>query len=253
MADPRLPSVYNLISLDSVGSTNDEARELARQGEDVAPDGTLVWAREQTAGRGRRGRKWSSPAGNLYTSLILRPDVPARDAAQLSFVAALALFDALGTLSEPGHQVHLKWPNDVLLQEKKVAGLLLESESSGDATPEWIIVGMGLNVGWHPEDTDFPATSLRFEHWSTTVEEALQAYARSFMLWANRWLDEGFDPVRKNWLWRAMGVGEAIEVRLETQTLNGVFKDLDADGALVLEQDGETRRIAAGDVYFPGA
>ena len=104
MSEPRLPSVYNLISLERCASTNDEARDLARKGEDAAPDGTLVWAREQTKGRGRRGRDWVSPPGNLHLSLILRPEVPLREAAQLSFVTAVALYDALGNISEPGHQ-----------------------------------------------------------------------------------------------------------------------------------------------------
>ena len=173
------------------------------------------------------------------------------EAAQLSFVAALAIYDALGTLSEPGHQIHLKWPNDVLLQDKKVAGLLLESESTGDGTLEWVIIGMGLNIALYPEDTTFPATSLRSEHWPTTVEEALQAYARSFLGWANRWVEDGFAPIRKAWLVRAAGRGEPIEVRLENQTLKGIFKDMDETGALILDQDGKTRLITAGDVYFP--
>jgi len=251
MLTPRLPSVYNLVSLETVTSTNDEARKLAAQGEEAAPDGTIVWALEQTAGRGRRGRQWTSPKGNLYTSLILRPEVPAREAAQLSFVAALGLYDSLGTLSDPGHQIHMKWPNDILLQEKKVAGILLESESSGDGGLDWVIVGVGLNVASYPEDAAYPATSLRAENWPTTVDQALEAYARSFLGWANRWVEEGFQPVRKTWLQRCMGLGEPLEVRLETETITGIFKDMDEDGALVLDQDGTERRIAAGDVYFP--
>jgi len=255
MSTPHLPAAYNLVALESVGSTNEEAKRLAALGEDEAPDGTLVWAREQTAGRGRRGREWSSPPGNLHTSLILRPEVPLSRLGELSFVAALAVYDALGSLGEPGHQVHLKWPNDVLLNEKKVAGLLLETESAGKGgNAEWVVLGMGLNVGWHPEGTAFPATSLRFEEWSTTVEQMLEAYARSFLGWAARWVDEGFDPVRRNWLWRCKGQGEAIEVRLGTETLTGVFQDLDEHGALVLNLDGAERRITAGDVFFsPGA
>lgn len=254
MSTPRLPAAYNLIALESVGSTNEEAKRLAAEGEVVAPDGTLVWAREQTAGRGRRGRTWISPPGNLYTSLVLRPEVPVQRMAELSFVAALAVYDALGSLGEPGHQVHLKWPNDILLNDKKVAGLLLETESAGKGEGAgWVVLGMGLNVGWHPDDSEFPATSLRYEEWPTTVEQALEAYARSFMMWATRWIDEGFDPVRRNWLWRCKGKGETIEVRLGNETLSGLFKDLDVDGALVLDHDGTTRRITAGDVYFPAA
>ncbi|MBT6095187.1 MAG: biotin--[acetyl-CoA-carboxylase] ligase [Rhodospirillaceae bacterium] len=246
---PKLPAAYHLIALDSVGSTNDEAKRLAALGEAEAPDGTLVWAKQQTVGRGRRGREWSSPPGNLYTSLILRPNVPMARMPELSFVAALAVYDALGSLSGPGHQVRLKWPNDILLDEKKVAGLLLETESAGGAC-DWVVLGMGLNIGWHPEDTPYPATSLRFEGWSTSVDEALEAYAKSFLGWSERWLAEGFEPVRKNWLLRCKGQGEAIEVRLGAETLNGTFTDLDSYGALVLDCEGEVRHITAGDVFF---
>ncbi len=251
MKTPKLPAAYNLIALGSVGSTNEEAKALASKGEGEAPDGTLIWALEQTAGRGRRGREWSSPPGNLYTSLILRPDVPVSRMPELSFVCALAVYDALGSLGEPGHQVHLKWPNDVLLNEKKVAGLLLETESLGERkNVDWVVLGMGLNVGWHPEDTAYPTTSLRFEQWPTSVEQALEAYARSFLAWANRWLDQGFEPVRKNWLWRSKGRGEIIEARLDGKTVTGMFKDLDASGALVLDCGGEVCHIAAGDIFF---
>lgn len=250
MASPRLPSVYNLVTFEAIGSTNDEARALARQGEEIAPDGTLVWALEQTAGRGRRGREWHSPKGNLYISLILRPEVPTKDAAQLSFVAALGLYDALGTLSDPGHQIHLKWPNDILLQDQKVAGLLLETESSGEDHADWVIVGLGLNVASFPEDMPFPATSLCAENWAVSVEDTLQAFSRSFLGWANRWVNDGFAPIRQTWLMRAKGLNKPIEVRLENETLKGTFIDLDEDGALLLDQDGKMRRIAAGDVYF---
>jgi len=253
MATPKLPSVYNLIALDSVDSTNAEAKRLAARGEDDTPDGTLVWAGEQTAGRGRRGRDWDSPKGNLYCSLVLRPEVPIAEASQLSFVAGLAVFDALAALSEPGHEVQLKWPNDILLNGKKVAGILLEAETAEDQTPPWLVLGLGLNVGSHPQDTDFPATSLRFEGWGSTDTDVLEAYCRRFLLWSSRWLDEGFAPVRKNWLWHCRGQGEEISVRLENETITGVFRDLDEEGALVLDQDGKERLITAGDVYFTDA
>lgn len=251
MNSPRLPSVYNLIALETVGSTNAEAKRLAQQGEEAAPDGTLVWSREQTEGRGRRGRDWSSPKGNLYTSLILRPEVPISQAAQLSFVAALAIYDALGSIGPAGHQVHCKWPNDILLNEKKIAGILMESEGgTQDAPADWMILGMGLNVEWHPVDTEFPATSLRFEGFPNTVEDVLEAYAKSFLSWTNRWLSDGFAPVRENWLWRALGKGESIKVRLEHQTLTGTFTDMTETGALLLDIDGTERQITAGDVFF---
>ncbi len=253
MREPKLPSVYKLISRDAVDSTNAEARRLAAAGEDEAPDGTVVWAKQQTAGRGRRGRGWESPPGNLYCSMILRPERPADEAAQLGFVAGLAVYDALGLLGEPGHEVHLKWPNDVLLNGRKVAGILLESEASRADLPPWIVLGLGLNVGFHPADTEFPATSLRAEGWPSTEVDVLEAYCRGFLSWTAKWLDQGFDPIRKNWLWRCRGRDEEIEVRLENETVSGIFTDLDANGALVLEIGGEERRITAGDVYFANA
>lgn len=252
MLQLQIPSLYNVVRYDTIGSTNAEAARLAALGEEEAPDGTLVWSLEQTDGRGRRGRDWKSPTGNLYTSLILRPEVPLREAAQLGFVAALAVYDALGNIGPAGHQVHCKWPNDILLNEKKVAGILLESQGGGAEEPaDWIILGMGLNVTSHPEDTEFPATSLRYEGFTSTLEETISAYTKSFLSWTNRWLDRGFDPIRKDWQWRCIGKGDPIEVRLENQTLTGIFEDIDEDGALLLNQDGNTRRITAGDVFFP--
>lgn len=252
MLEAKIPSLYNVIIYDTIGSTNAEAALLASKGEDIAPDGTLVWSLEQTAGRGRRGRDWQSPTGNLYTSLILRPEVPLKDAAQLGFVASLAVYDALDNIGLAGHQVHCKWPNDVLLNEKKVAGILMESQGGcGDKPPDWIILGMGLNVAWHPNDTEFPATSLRFEGWSNTLDEMIAAYTKSFLSWTNRWLDHGFAPIRKDWIWRCKGMGEQIEVRLENEILIGIFEDMEEDGALRLNVDGKTQRITAGDVFFP--
>ncbi len=250
MREPSLPPVYRLVTLDTVDSTNAEAKRLAAEGEEKAPDGTLVWAKEQTDGRGRRGRKWHSPPGNLYCSLIMRPDVAAAKAAELSFVAGLAIFDALGSVGEPGHQVHLKWPNDVLLNDHKVAGLLLETETGGGEIPDWVILGLGVNVGVFPGDTDFPATSFRAEQWAATEVDFLESFCRHFMVWAGKWLEEGFAPIRKTWLQRCYGLGEEIEVRLDNETLKGVFTDLDEDGALVLKTADGERRITAGDVFF---
>lgn len=252
MREANIPSVYNLVTLEAVDSTNAEARRLAAEGEEKAPDGTLVWAKEQTDGRGRRGRKWHSPPGNLYCSLIMRPDVALAKAAELSFVAGLAVFDALGSVGEPGHRVHLKWPNDVLLNDRKVAGLLLETETGGGEIPDWVILGLGVNVGVFPGETDFPATSFRAEQWPATVVDCLESFCRHFMLWSSKWLDEGFDPIRKNWLRRCHGLGEEIEVHLDNETLRGVFTDLDEDGALVLKTADGERRITAGDVFFAG-
>ena len=246
---PRLPPAYRLVALDQVDSTNSEARRLA-VGEN-AEDGTLVWARRQTAGRGRHGRVWDSPAGNLYCSLVLRPKCTVAEAPQLCFVVALALFDGIGSVCEAGLVVSCKWPNDILLGDRKVAGILLECEAGDGPEPAFVIVGLGVNVVSYPEDAAFPATSLRAQGCASLSEiDVLEAFARHFLVWTDRWLDGGFAPVRKVWLQRAKGLGEPIRVRLGNETLAGTFAGLDADGALILGQEGGERRIAAGDVFL---
>lgn len=247
LREPRLPPVYRLHAHDSLGSTMDEARRLAEAGDE---DGTLVWAREQTAGRGRLGRGWASPRGNLYLSLLLRPECAPAQAAQLGFVAALALGEAIGSISPPV-DVTYKWPNDVLLHGRKVAGILLESRSTPEGALDWLVLGLGANVASHPKDTPYPATSLRFEGVPRDVDEIdlLEAFARYFVNWASRWLEDGFAPVRAAWLRHAERLGEEIEVRLPNQTLTGTFRDLDGEGHLLLGQPEGVRRIAAGEVF----
>ena len=244
-----LPSLYNLIALDTIDSTNAEAR---RRAEDGAPEGTLVWALEQTAGRGRRGRTWVSPKGNFYASLVLRPEVPLKDAAQLSFVAALAVFDAIGAVCPAGLEVAVKWPNDVLITGRKVAGILLESQGAADAGAEadFIVLGVGVNLMSFPEDAEFPATCLTDEGAGVLPHEFLEAFARHFLTWVRQWADQGFEKVRKNWLWRCDQTGKDIQVRLPNETLSGVFAGLDDAGALLLDTGTGTRTITAGDVFF---
>lgn len=245
----KLPPAYRLIELDSVGSTMEEARRLAAEG---AEDGTLIWAKEQQTGRGRQGRTWASPRGNLYLSLILRPDCRPAEAAQLSFLAAVALGEAVGAVAPPMVEVTFKWPNDVLFNSRKGAGILLESRSKAEGGLDYVILGMGVNVQCHPEDSAYPATSLRFEGCPPQVSdvELLEAFGRSFLARANTWLEDGFAPIRKAWLAHAISLGKEIEVRLPKETLTGTFESLDEGGVLQLRlPDGTLRAIAAGDVY----
>ncbi|HSR70912.1 MAG TPA: biotin--[acetyl-CoA-carboxylase] ligase [Kiloniellales bacterium] len=247
---PRLPPAYRLVALERVTSTNEEALRLAAEG---AEDGTLVWAREQTAGRGRQGRSWSSPPGDLYLSLVLRPECTPGEAAQLGFVAALAVGDAVGTVGPPLVEVTYKWPNDVLLNGRKGAGILLESRTGPDGALDHLVLGVGVNVRNFPREARFPATSMVFEGAVPDLGPVpvLESFARHFLSWTNRWLDDGFAPIRRAWLNHAHGLGEAIEVDLTGETLRGTFRDLDERGALVLElADGTRRTVTAGDVYF---
>lgn len=246
----KLPPAYRLVALDSVVSSNEEAKKLAAAG---AEDGTLIWAREQTGGKGRQGRAWTSPRGNLYLSLILRPDCPAKQAAQLGFAAALALGDAIGSVAPPLIEVTYKWPNDVLANGRKVAGILLEAQSDNEGGVEWLVLGLGANVKSFPRDSDLAATSLHFEGCAASVTETdlLQAFARHFLSWVNLWLEEGFEPLRKAWMRHAEGKGEIVRARLPRETLEGRFLDLDSEGHLLLDTgEGSPRAIAVGDVFF---
>ena len=158
--DAELPEGFVLCALDSVASTNDEAKRRAEEG---APGGRWSPPRSRSGGRGRYGRSWASPPGNLYASVLLRPDCPMARAAQLSLVAGLALADALEGIGRPGLDVKLKWPNDVLIGGAKVAGLLLEGAARPDGSAAWVIVGSGVNVASCPEGTPYPATCLAGE------------------------------------------------------------------------------------------
>ena len=243
-----IPGGMQLIPLGRVDSTNEEAIRRCRAG---AADGCVIWAEQQSQGRGRRGRSWMSPRGNLYVSIIVRPRVPSAAYAQLSFVAGLAVADAVALHLPAGGTVGCKWPNDVLVGGRKVAGLLLESGGGQGSGGDWVVAGIGVNVGWAPEDAAvlYPATALAAEGSTATVPEVLASLLAAFARWRSTWEEEGFAAIRSAWRARAHGLGAAITVRLETETLSGVFRDLDGAGALILEQGPTLRTITAGDVF----
>jgi BirA family biotin operon repressor/biotin-[acetyl-CoA-carboxylase] ligase len=237
---------FRLIAYDAIASTNDEAKRLARNG---AAEGLIVCAKRQTAGRGRRGRTWVSPAGNLYASILLRPGCRAATAAQLGFVAALGVAGGIGEVA-PGIALQCKWPNDLLARGKKVSGILLETEMVAGDRPDFVVLGVGVNLVSSPRDTPYPATSLAEEGVPGVAAQAmLGAFVRHFADWLARWRDEGFAPIRAAWLSQAMGVGEPIRVWLERDTLDGRFLDLADDGALLLGLPDGSRRIAAGEIF----
>jgi BirA family transcriptional regulator, biotin operon repressor / biotin---[acetyl-CoA-carboxylase] ligase len=245
--EPILPPGYRLARHDRIASTNEEARRLGRE---RAPAPFVVWALEQTAGRGRRGRSWASPPGNLYMSLLLRPASPAKTAAQLSFVAAVALADSLAAFLPETAAVSCKWPNDILLGGRKLAGILLESETGEGGRLAFLVVGVGVNLVSSPRDAEFPATSLAEEGAPPLAPaRVLERFLADFNGWERRWREEGFAPVREAWLARASFLGEPVHVRLDTARFSGRFLDIDAQGALVLDAGGERRHVAAGAVF----
>jgi len=241
-----LPPEITLVALDAVDGTNAEMRRRAEAG---APHLALVWAREQLAGRGRRGRAWASPRGNLYCTLLLRPRAPVAVWGQLSFVSAVALRQAVLEMAQGlESRLRLKWPNDLLLDGRKLSGILLEASGS-----EWAMIGTGVNLASHPTGTETPATSLVAAGVTTTPEALLPVYASALVAWYERWRAEGFAPVRTAWLAAAVGLGGTVTVRLADRSFAGRFAALDETGALLLEQPEGIRRVEAGEVFLPAA
>lgn len=238
----RLPDGWTCHSFDELGSTMDAARDMAEGG---APDRTVVRAGRQTGGRGRQGRPWTSESGNLYLTAILREMRPLSDCAQLSFAAALAIGD---TVDHPG--TRFKWPNDVLIDGKKIAGILLEGGGS-PATDGWVLIGIGLNVAHHPEDTIFPATDLTAEGRAQPLDALFRRVLEGIDHWQAIWHKDGASALHNAWMVRAHGLGQTIRARTGKSEMTGRFDGLDGDGALLIRgDDGITHRITAADVFF---
>jgi BirA family biotin operon repressor/biotin-[acetyl-CoA-carboxylase] ligase len=236
------------LAYETLGSTNAEALALARAGERPP---FWVSAQSQSAGRGRRGRTWVSEPGNLYASLLLFDPAPAEHVAQLSFVAALAVRDAIAQAAPAlAAQLSLKWPNDVLLAGEKVAGLLIEGEVAR-GQPVTAVIGIGINCVSHPADAAFPATDLRTQGSAAAPQSLLPALAAALHARIAQW-DRGasFAGIRADWLTGAHKVGETIRVSNGGGERSGRFAGLDATGRLLLDlPDGTRQEIAAGDVF----
>lgn len=247
--DPHVvvPDGYDLRCFEEIDSTNEEALRLAR-GSLTRP--TWIWAERQTAGRGRRGRVWISQTQNLFCTLVMPVDRPPAVTAQLSFLTALAVRRLVASYSSAS-AVKMKWPNDVLLEGKKISGILLEAVGGGSGQPALIAVGVGVNLMFHPNETDFPATALASVCDPPSPLCALEELMRHFDDWLGIWMTSGFGPIRRAWLSAAHGLGQEIEVRLPGRTLTGVFDTISETGELVLiNSDGDKIKIAAGDVFF---
>ena len=228
---------------DIVESTSDDAKALAAAS---APDGSVVWAREQKAGRGRYTRQWQSPPGNLYMSVVLRPDIAPNRTAEFGFLAALAVAETAEAFLPAGPPARLKWPNDVLLDGRKIAGILLEGQFSGMQLA-WIVAGIGFNVTSAPE----PGTSLAaLGAQDPDVRDVLVTLLGRLGCWRQVWLDTGFAAIRDAWMARAARLGEEVTVRIGNEPQSGAFRGIDHDGALLMETPQGTRRITAGEVAF---
>ncbi|MFK3889033.1 biotin--[acetyl-CoA-carboxylase] ligase [Sphingomonas sp. NPDC079357] len=242
-ASSEAAALPRILTVPATGSTNADLLALA---DDRAVDeGTWLRAEQQTAGRGRQGRVWDSPAGNLYASTLvaIRPGDP--PAAGLALVAAVALEEAVHRVLPDASALTLKWPNDLLLAGAKLSGILLERGAS------YVVVGIGVNVAHHPALADRATTSLRAAGATVDAATLLADLADRFAAWLLVWRDAGMAPVAARWSDRAHPVGTALMVRLPDQTvLDGQFRGLDASGALLLGlADGTRHVIHAGDVF----
>ena len=220
----------------------DRARVMAEGG---AIDRTVVQADRQSAARGRQGRAWVAPEGNLYITAILREERPMADCAALSFVTALALYDAVEV---PGAQV--KWPNDVLVQSAKTAGILLES--GGPPAHPWILIGIGVNVVSHPDGLPYPATHLRAHGHDGDLGTLCRGILAGLDHWRGIWHRQGASALHSAWTARAAHEkGQSLTVRLGQTTLEGRYDGLDPSGAIiVIDETGKAHHIGAGDVFF---
>ncbi len=236
------------ITYETLGSTNAEALARARAGE----RGPLwITAKTQTAGRGRRGNTWVSEPGNLYATLLLSEPSPPAVAPQLSFVAALALHDAVAQCAPRlGPLLKVKWPNDLLLGADKLAGILIEGEN----VPRFAVaIGFGANCASHPPDTDYPATDLLQAGAIVKPEALFAALADATQRRLAQWQSgDGFATIRADWLKRAAGLGETIRVRLPERELSGRFHGLDEAGRLLVEQPSGIATVTAGEVFRLG-
>ncbi len=226
------------------GSTN--ADMLALAGSGIA-EGIWLRAERQSGGRGRQGRVWASPVGNFYGSTVVRVRGGDPSPATLALVAAVALEEVIRVyLPDVGEGLSIKWPNDLLLDGAKLSGILLER--AGDA----VVVGMGVNLAHHPDDTDRLATSLAANGVTPDPSDFAETLADAFARWVGVWRGQGLGPVRARWLERAHPIGTALTARLpDGSATDGLFGGLDLDGALNLRlADGTTRVIHAGDVFL---
>ena len=232
----------------TVDSTNRVAAVLAKEG---AAEGTIVLADEQTAGRGRLQRPWQSPpASNLYLSIILRPTIRPQDTPQITLMAGVAVAEVIATFC-PG-RVWIKWPNDLLIGDRKVCGILTETVTVPQGIPS-VIVGIGLNVNMEKGDFDpahrKTATSLREETgWDHSRERILLSLCQRFEDWYDRFLRDGLAPVREKWLACTEMTGKRLRVSFRGEIREGIFSGIDSDGALLIaETGGNVERVTAGD------
>ncbi|MDO9637396.1 MAG: biotin--[acetyl-CoA-carboxylase] ligase [Pseudotabrizicola sp.] len=252
MTGKHWPAGTGRILLPEVDSTNAEGFRRAPQ---LAGPAWIV-AATQTAGRGRRARPWSSPRGNLYATHVMHSADAPQSLALRSFVAALALYDALTAVTGTPQALALKWPNDVLLSGGKVAGILLECQGARGQGGQTLAIGIGVNLIGHPALAEVepgatpPVSVLHASGQRITPEAFLDQLAPAFARWEATFTAQGFAPVRAAWLACAARLGEPIRARTGTDVHHGIFDSIDAAGNLILRTPQTTLAIPAAEVFF---
>lgn len=238
---------YNLLAFEEIDSTNNEAKRLMQSG---AFDRLVIWSKSQTQGKGRHGRGWDSPEGNLYLSVLLPINCSLEQSSQLSFVMSLAVYDVITSLAVKNKKkldVKLKWPNDVLVNGKKVCGILMESLS--EEVNDWVTIGIGLNVEKSPDIEN--TTSLKELGLKVTVGEVLGMVMNQFDYYHDMWLIYEFEKIRKIWLKNAYMMRKVITINNIHNRVSGTFEGIDKEGNIVIKlASGEKFSMNTGEVFF---
>jgi len=241
---------YNFLIFDETDSTNAEARRLVESG---ASGNFIIWAKSQTHGRGRYGRSWQSPPGNLYMSILLDSNRFASKQQELSFVTSLGVYNAIriiGLRNKQKLNLGLKWPNDVLVHGAKIAGILLETIKTHNR--QYLIIGIGLNIDNHPCDIDRDTTSMSaIVSQVPEVSHMLDVIMSSFEHYFALWQAQGFLPIRHLWLQKIYNPKHVMTVNDGRNRISGIFQDIDLNGAIRLKlASGQIYTLSAGEVFF---
>ena len=229
-----------------VTSTNEIIKDFAAKS---FPEGTIVHALMQSKGKGRSGKAWYSPKGNLFFSILLRPKVPISVISQLSFVASLAVRQGLVNITNNMNGFIFKWPNDMLLNNKKISGILLEcSPTNVSNVPDWVVIGIGLNIFESPEELDF-ATSLNEHGYFVDLNILIKEIANHLEKFYKDWLINGFENIRNIWLKYSHPKGKKISIVIQNKKIEGKFNGITSDGSLIIKLfDNSTKVISGGEV-----
>ena len=242
---PTAAAPWRLQVFESLPSTSDLLRNLAAAGE---PEGAAVLARRQERGRGSHGRAFSSPVGNMFLSVLLRPCGPVREGGLWSLLAGLVVAEAVAALLPDPAMLTLKWPNDVLLDRKKLAGILVDSAATDAGTLDWLVVGIGVNLAIAPAIPDRPTACLAEVIDPPPSDAMAESVLARLAHWRGIQTSQGWPPVRDAWRARAQPLGAALTLTAGARELHGRFAGLGDDGSLLLETDGKVEAFTAGEV-----